>query len=65
MVPVADLSWEGATTPYVDVYRDGVLLVTTVNNTYRDESVSKRHTYAYKVCEEGTQVCSNEVLVTF
>jgi hypothetical protein len=62
------LTWSGATSFYVDVYRDGVLYVTTVNSgLYFDYTGGTgRARYTYKVCEAfGTQTCSNEVTVTF
>jgi PKD repeat protein len=59
----ADLTWTGATTVNVDVYRDGVLIVTTTNNGAYTDAVGNS-TYLYKICEQGTQICSNTVSVT-
>ncbi len=58
-----DLEWFGATSSNVDIYRDGSLLVTTENNgIYTDAQIVQGGGSAtYKVCEEGTNVCSNEV----
>jgi subtilisin family serine protease len=58
-----DLSWSGATYSNVDIYRDGNPLVTTNNDGfYTDERIIQGSGSAtYKVCEEGTNVCSNEV----
>jgi hypothetical protein len=66
-VNTVDLSWSGATSPNVDIYRNGVVIATTTNDgTYTDSTGSRGHaTYTYKVCEAGTGNCSNQVTVTF
>jgi hypothetical protein len=62
----AQLSWTGATSNQVDVYRDGSRLVTTTGSTYTDTGVAKgSHAHAYQVCEAGTDVCSDAVAVQF
>ena len=62
-----DLSWTGATSSNVDIYRNGVLIVTTLNDRfYTDSPGGHGHaTYTYKVCNAGSQTCSNQVTVTF
>src|SRR5438876_844893 len=62
-----DLSWTGATSGSIDVYRDGVLVATVPNNgLYTDHPNGRGHaTYTYRVCEAGTGNCSNQVTVTF
>jgi serine protease len=62
-----DLSWTGATSSDVDVYRNGVLIVTTLNDGFYTDSVGRRGraTYTYKVCNAGSQTCSNQATVTF
>jgi hypothetical protein len=62
-----DLSWTGANSSSVDVYRNGLLIVTVPNNGfYTDHPNGRGHaTYIYKVCEAGTGNCSNQVTVTF
>lgn len=62
-----DLTWTGATSTNVDVYRDGALLVTTPNDGAYTDSTNNRGgaTYVYQVCEEGTSTCSNEATVIF
>lgn len=62
-----DLSWSGATSTNVDIYRDGGLLTTTANDGAHTDSTSNRGqaTYTYQVCEAGTSTCSNEATVTF
>jgi hypothetical protein len=64
---VVDLSWTGTSATNIDIYRDGVLIVTVPNNgTYTDQIGARgKGTYTYKVCEAGTQICSNEVTVRF
>jgi hypothetical protein len=62
-----DLSWSGATSPNIDVYRNGVVVATTANDGfYTDSTGNKGHaTYTYKVCEAGSLNCSNQVTVSF
>src|SRR5204862_6297764 len=61
------LTWSGATSTDIDVYRDAVLIVTTANDgSYTDSTGDTgRARYTYKVCEAGTQTCYNEVTVRF
>src|SRR5438552_3077519 len=63
-----DLSWNGATSNNIDIYRNGVLIATVPNipGFYTDHiGVRGKGTYIYKVCQAGTQNCSNEVTVRF
>jgi serine protease len=62
-----DLSWTGATSGNVDVYRNGVLIVTTLNDGfYTDSPGGNGHaTYTYQVCNAGSQTCSNQATVRF
>ncbi len=61
------LSWSGATSTNVDVYRNGSVIATVPNTgAYTDSTGDTgRARYTYKVCEAGTQTCSNEVTVRF
>jgi hypothetical protein len=65
------LSWSGATTASVDVYRDGALLTITPNDgTYTNaaryvDPSRAAPTYIYKVCDHGTSRCSSSKTVTF
>ena len=61
------LTWSGATSNNMDVYRDGVVIATVPNTgTYTDSTgTTGRATFTYKVCEAGTQTCSNQVTVRF
>src|SRR5437016_2853010 len=63
-----DLSWNGATAANTDIYRDGVVIATVPNNGTYTDSIGVRGgnvRYVYKVCDAGTQNCSNEVTVRF
>src|SRR5213075_1748954 len=61
------LKWRGATLANVDVYRDGNVIATTPNDGSYDDSTgtSGQASFTYKVCEAGTQTCSNTVTVNF
>lgn len=60
------VTWTGAIGSRVDVYRDGVLGITTENDRYYVNALSgrKSRSYSYKVCEQGTARCSNVATVT-
>ncbi|HSF43343.1 MAG TPA: PKD domain-containing protein [Thermoanaerobaculia bacterium] len=62
-----DLTWSGATSTNVDVYRNGIIITTTPNDGAHTDAPNKRGsaTYTYKVCNAGTTVCSNEATATF
>ena len=63
-----DLSWNGATSNNIDIYRNGVLIVTVPNipGFYTDHiGLRGKGTYTYRVCDAGTQNCSNQVTVKF
>jgi hypothetical protein len=67
-VDTVDLSWNGATSSNVDIYRNGSILVTVPNNppSYTDNTGQKGHvTFTYQVCNTGTQTCSNNATVNF
>src|SRR5437763_1882121 len=57
------LKWRGATSPNVDIYRDGLVIATTPNDGLYDDSTgtSGQVSFVYKVCEAGISTCSNEV----
>jgi hypothetical protein len=61
------LKWRGATSANVDVYRDGNVIATTANDgSYNDSTgTTGQASFMYKVCEAGTQTCSNTVTVDF
>src|SRR5438876_7374244 len=56
------LKWRRATSANIDVYRDGVVIATTPNDGLYDDSTGNTGhvSFTYKVCEAGTQTCSNE-----
>src|SRR5256714_9287646 len=61
------LTWSGATSSNIDVNRDGIVIATVPNNGHYNDSTgtSGQATFTYKVCEAGTQTCSNSVIVRF
>ena len=63
----ADLSWSGATSNRVDVYRNGALIVTTRNDGFYTDRIGGGGpgTFTYQVCNAGTNTCSNQATVTF
>ena len=63
---MADLSWSGAGAS-VEIYRNGVRVATLSNrNTYTDDINQKGSgTYAYEVCNAGSNECAGAVTVTF
>jgi serine protease len=66
-VNTVDLNWTGGASADIDVYRNAAVVATMANDgSYTDNTGNKgRATYTYKVCEAGTQTCSNEVTVRF
>src|SRR5438309_8446204 len=63
-----DLTWSGATSGMVDIYRNGVIIATVPSTpgSYTDNTGQKgKATFTYQVCEAGTQNCSNQVTVRF
>jgi hypothetical protein len=62
----AELTWSGATSMKVNVYRDGSLIATTDNDgAYTHGPFNKGCPAAYQACEAGTSNCSNEVTVSW
>jgi hypothetical protein len=62
-----DLVWGGAQSTTVDVYRNGSIILTTLNDSRETDTIDKRGsgTYNYKICDTGTANCSNVVTVAF
>jgi len=60
-----DLSWSGASTSSVDIYRNGSLRTTTSNDGAYTDSFKTSGSYTYSVCDQGTSNCSSDVTVTF
>jgi hypothetical protein len=62
-----DLTWSGATTSTVDVYRNNARVTTTSNDGAHTDNIGKKGngTYVYRVCNAGTTACSNNATVVF
>ena len=63
----ADLSWSGATSTNVDVFRNGVKVTTTPNDGAHMDNIGAKGggSYTYTVCEAGTSTCSPVVSVSY
>jgi hypothetical protein len=61
------LTWSGATSANINVYRDGVVIATTANDGLYIDSTGDtgRARYTYRACEVGTFTCSNDASVRF
>jgi len=57
------LSWTGANSPRVDIYRNGVQIARVDNTGTYTDVLTARGFYTYKVCEAHSHNCSNEVTV--
>jgi hypothetical protein len=72
-VNTVNLHWRGASSSDIDVYRSqqgggGFTLIATTPNdgSYQDSTgTSGKASFKYKVCEAGTQNCSNKKAVIF
>lgn len=62
-----DLSWSGATSSKVDIFRNGSKIKTVNNSGSYTDGTSNRGSgsLTYKVCETGTFTCSDSVTVNF
>jgi subtilisin family serine protease len=63
----ADLTWNGATTTNVDIFRNGTKIATVTNNGAYTDNINVRGggSYQYKVCEAATDTCSAEATASF
>ena len=63
----ADLTWSGAGSSSVDVYRDGAKVATTANDGAYTDATDNRGggSSAYRVCEAGTTTCSNQATAVY
>jgi hypothetical protein len=62
---VVSLTWIGATTGYVDLYRNGSLRRTTVNDGKAISAPTRSGTYIFRICEaRSTTKCSSGVSAT-
>jgi subtilisin family serine protease len=66
-VHYVDLVWSGAGGIDVDVRRNGAVVTTTANDGFHTDRIGpvSSGTYGYKICETDTNVCSQEVQVSF
>jgi hypothetical protein len=63
-----DLTWSPVTSANIDIYRNGVVIATVPNTGAYKDFIGVRGgnaRYIYKVCDAGTQDCSNQVTVRF
>jgi subtilisin family serine protease len=62
-----DLTWSGAASTSVTVFRDGVAIATVENDVTYTDATSEvgGGSYTYQVCEAETSTCSNEAVVTY
>ncbi|HVR42001.1 MAG TPA: S8 family serine peptidase [Thermoanaerobaculia bacterium] len=62
-----DLSWSGASSTSVDVWRNNSEITTTANDGFHTDSIDARGggSYTYRVCEAGTLTCSNDATISF
>ncbi len=63
----ADLTWTGASSMNVDVWRNNVKITSTLNDGFHTDNINNRGggSYTYRVCESNTSTCSNDVTITF
>ncbi len=62
---IVDLRFSGAL-QNVDVYRNGSKVATTSNaGSFRDRFNSQATSVTYKICHQGTNECSNDLVVQF
>lgn len=63
----ADLTWQGALSVLVDIWRNGVLVATTQNDGAQTDPILRKGggTYTYRLCHAGTTTCSPNVVITF
>jgi len=63
-----DLTWNGATSPKIDVWRNSSLIMTTDNDRAETDLIGVKGagSYTYRICEAGaTTTCSDSLTVTF
>jgi hypothetical protein len=58
-----NLQWTGAQGQTVAVYRNTRIVTTTSTNSYIDKP-GGQGPFSYRVCLQGTTVCSNTIIVT-
>ncbi len=63
-----DLTWSGASTATVDIYRDGSLVVNTLNDGFYTDAIGikGRGTHTYRLCDAAsTTHCSETITITY
>jgi hypothetical protein len=62
-----DLTWSGATSTNVDIFRDGTRIMLTANDGNETDAIRKKGggSYTYVLCEAGSSTCSSHVRVSF
>jgi serine protease len=62
-----DLTWSGATSTSVDIYRGTTKLATVANSGAYTDHINQRGggSYTYRVCNAGTETCSPGVTASF
>ena len=61
-----DLTWTGATSPNVEIRRNGSVVATTTNDGAHTDNLNKsKGTFRYRVSHPGGSPISNELAVTF
>lgn len=65
--PKVDLTWSGSSAANVDVFRNGVKIVTTPNDGLHTDALARGSTgtFTYKVCNASTTTCSPNASVVF
>ena len=63
----ADLTWSGASSTSVDIFRNNVKVVTTANDGAHTDNIGQKGggSHTYRVCNAGTTTCSPNVTITF
>jgi thermolysin len=63
----ADLTWSGANSTHVDVFRDEVKIDAVENFEFYTDNLGQRGggSYTYYLCEANTSVCSNEATIVY
>ncbi|NVD08706.1 hypothetical protein FCU94_17810 [Vibrio sp. JPW-9-11-11] len=62
-----NLDWSGSESAQVDVYRNGVLIETMANSGFYTDNINNKGgaTYNHKVCNAGSDTCSNTTVTVF
>jgi subtilisin len=67
-VQMADLTWSGATSANIDVYRDGNFVLSTVNDGFFTDTIGyvRETWHSYRICEQGsTSICSTTITIQY